>query len=68
MTDCLMLKWTDFQNGRLYYKMSKNGESGSVKVPSKAQIIIEQYRHLNGQADNRHGVVFPFFTGSHFIG
>lgn len=28
VTDCLLLKWTDFQNGRLFYKMSKNGEWG----------------------------------------
>ncbi|MGZ3822875.1 MAG: hypothetical protein ACXVB6_19940, partial [Mucilaginibacter sp.] len=44
VTDCLLLKWNDFQSGRLYYQMSKNGENGSVKIPAKAMIIIEQYK------------------------
>jgi site-specific recombinase XerD len=48
ITDCLLLKWTDFQNGRLYYQMSKNGEHGSVKIPEKAKAIIEQYRRSCG--------------------
>ncbi len=60
VTDCLLLKWTDFQNGRLYYKMSKNGESGSVKVPVKAQNIIEQYRGQSMSLENSHGLIFPY--------
>jgi len=60
VTDCLLLKWTDFQNGRLFYKMSKNGEWGSVKVPEKAQKIIEQYRESAYLKENPHGLVFPF--------
>ena len=60
VTDCLLLKWTDFQNGRLYYQMSKNGEHGSVKVPEKAKAIIEQYRHSCGdKINNPHNLVFP---------
>jgi len=60
VTDCLLLKWTDFQNGRLYYQMSKNGEHGSVKVPEKARAIIEQYRGSCGdKINNPHGLVFP---------
>jgi integrase len=59
VTDCLLLKWTDFQNGRLYYTMSKNGESGSVKVPEKAARIIAQYEHSRGAVDNPHQLVFP---------
>lgn len=60
VTDCLLLKWVDFQNGRLFYKMSKNGEWGSVKVPSKAQLIIDQYREGAYSEENPHGLVFPF--------
>lgn len=60
VTDCLLLKWSDFQNGRLYYQMSKNGEPGSVKVPGKALAIIEQYRFNCGDGiNNPHNLVFP---------
>jgi site-specific recombinase XerD len=60
VTDCLLLKWPDFQNGRLYYKMSKNGEYGSVKVPEKALRIITQYKRRIKDNDNTHQLVFPF--------
>jgi integrase len=60
ITDALLLKWKDFQNGRLYYQMSKNGEHGSVKVPDKALRIINQYRYNSGDKEtNKHGLVFP---------
>jgi integrase len=59
VTDCLLLKWNDFQNGRLYYQMSKNGEHGSVKVPEKAMIILDRYRTSQNDANNVHGLVFP---------
>lgn len=59
VTDCLLLKWTDFQNGRLYYTMSKNGEPGSVKVPEKALIILEKYRYTQTDPGNKHNLVFP---------
>lgn len=60
VTDCLLLKWSDFQNGRLYYQMSKNGEHGSVKVPAKAVLIIEKYSNGKNAPENKHGLVFPF--------
>jgi integrase len=59
VTDCLLLKWNDFQNGRLYYQMSKNGEHGSVKVPEKALAILDQYRSSKDDENNVHGLVFP---------
>lgn len=60
-TDCFLLKWTDFQNGRLYYQMSKNGEHGSVKIPPKVLPILEQYRDQeNDLVNNKHNLVFPF--------
>ncbi|TFF33311.1 site-specific integrase [Mucilaginibacter psychrotolerans] len=55
ITDTLLLKWSDFQNGRLYYKMSKNGEPGSLKMPAKAAVILEQYKSVQ----NINGLVFP---------
>lgn len=60
VTDCLLLKWPDFQDGRLYYQMSKNGEHGSVKVPNKALAIMKQYRYSCGdRVNNKHNLVFP---------
>lgn len=46
VSDALRLKWDDFQNGRLFYKMGKNNKAGSLKVPEKALKILEQYEHL----------------------
>lgn len=59
VTDCLLLKWTDFQNDRLYYKMSKNGEHGSVKVPNKVIYILDQYKNNQNDRMNKHNLVFP---------
>jgi len=61
ITDCLLLKWNDFQNGRLYYRMSKNGQHGSVKLPDKAQVILDRYRESQNAIGNKHGLVFPFY-------
>jgi integrase/recombinase XerD len=55
ITDCLLLKWNEFQNDRLFYTMSKNDEPGSLKIPVKAFGILEQYR----QAAKTHDLVFP---------
>jgi integrase len=60
VTDCLLLKWHDFQNDRLFYKMSKNGEHGSLKIPIKVIAILDQYReHENDSVNNKHNLVFP---------
>ncbi|OOQ57338.1 site-specific integrase [Mucilaginibacter pedocola] len=60
VTDCLLLSWTAFQNGRLYYQMSKNGEHGTVKVPMKALEILDQYSSSKGDLEhNKHNLVFP---------
>jgi len=56
ITDALLLTWSDFQNGRYYYTMSKNGEAGSLKVSPKVLAILEQYK----QDDQKHDLVFPF--------
>ena len=58
VTDALMLKWSDFQKGRLFYTMSKNDEPGSLKVPTKANEILNQYRHEK----NRHDFIFPLLN------
>ncbi|OOQ57428.1 tyrosine-type recombinase/integrase [Mucilaginibacter pedocola] len=56
ITDALLLKWSDFQNGRFYYTMSKNGEPGSLPVPAVVVAIIEEYKAV----EPTHGLVFPF--------
>ena len=55
ITDALLLKSSDFQNGRLYYTMSKNGKTGSLKVPEKVIAILEQYKDHN----RTHDLIFP---------
>lgn len=55
VSDVLRLKWSDFQNGRLYYTMGKNDKTGSLKIPEKAQAILDKYKGLK----NKHKLVFP---------
>lgn len=43
LSDVLRLKWSDFTEFRLHYKMGKNKKVGSLKTPDKAIKILEQY-------------------------
>lgn len=54
VSDVLRLKWTDFQNDRLYYAMGKNDKGGSLKIPEKAEKILALYR----EQENNHNLVF----------
>ncbi|MEA5426407.1 site-specific integrase [Arcicella lustrica] len=54
VSDVLRLKWSDFQNDRLYYTMGKNLKAGSLKVPDKVLEILKQYP----QGSNAHDLVF----------
>ncbi|AYL96695.1 site-specific integrase [Mucilaginibacter celer] len=54
-SDVLRLQWSDFEDGRLYYKMGKNEKGGSLKVSPKAEAILAQYRRDNP----KHNLVFP---------
>lgn len=56
VSDVLRLKWSDFQNGGLYYTMGKNNKTDSLKVPEKALAIIEQYKNDLSM----HDLVFPY--------
>jgi hypothetical protein len=40
--------------------MSKNGESGSVKVPEKARLIIARYERFHKAQINPHNLIFPY--------
>jgi len=55
ISDVMRLKWADFQNDRLFYKMGKNDKGGSLKVPVKALAILAQYR----RETSKHDLVFP---------
>ncbi len=55
ISDVLRMKWSDFQNDRLYYAMGKNLKAGSLKIPAKALAIIEQYRNDK----RKHDLIFP---------
>lgn len=63
VSDTLRLKWSDLQNGRLFYSMGKNNKAGSLKVPEKAQRIINQYEPLKEGLDDP---VFPELKGIDF--
>ncbi|MPT35046.1 MAG: integrase [Flavobacterium sp.] len=52
ISDVLRLKWSDFQNSRLYYTMGKNNKSGSLIVPDKAWQILQKYEHLKTSEDD----------------
>ncbi|OKS88206.1 site-specific integrase [Mucilaginibacter polytrichastri] len=58
ITDALLLKWSDFQNGRFYYVMSKNGEPGSLATPAVIAAILEEYKNNN----HVHDLVFPYLN------
>jgi len=55
-SDELRLRWSDFQNGRLFYKMGKNNKAGSLAVPAKAMAILSQYE---AQKSSDEDLVFP---------
>lgn len=59
VSDVFRLKWSDFQNGRLFYAMGKNNKGDSLKVPEKAQRILDQYARQKDETD----LVFPELKG-----
>ena len=55
VSDVLRLKWSDFQNDRVYYTMGKNDKTDSLKVSDKALSIINKYK----RPKPKHDLVFP---------
>ncbi len=53
--DVLQLKWSDFNDGRLLYRMNKNSKLVSLKIPEKAIEIFDYYKS-NYDYD---GLIFP---------
>lgn len=56
VSDVLRLRFSDFQNSRLHYKMGKNNKAGSLKIPEKAERIIQQYEQFKTNKDE---LIFP---------
>lgn len=56
ISDVLKSRWSDFKNGRYYYRMGKNNKLVSLKVPKKVYDILEYYKK-----DKRHSndYIFP---------
>ncbi len=51
VSDVFRLKWSDFQDGRLYYTMGKNRKTDSLKVSDKVARILKQYESLKDNTD-----------------
>lgn len=49
VSDVLRLKWSDFQDGRLYYTMGKNRKGDSLKVSDKVLNILKQYEAIRAE-------------------
>ncbi|MFK7813378.1 MAG: phage integrase SAM-like domain-containing protein [Maribacter sp.] len=57
ISDVLEMKWSDFMDGRLFYIMNKNEKPLSLKVPGKAEKILDYYRPFSQSKDD---FIFPY--------
>lgn len=57
ISDTLRTKWSNIQNGRLYYTMGKNNKTDSLLIPNKAKNILSKYEHDKNSPDD---YVFPY--------
>lgn len=56
ISDVLQLKWCDFVDERLIYRMNKNQKISSIKVPERVSTILSFYEYDKESID---GFVFP---------
>lgn len=61
--DVLKLRQSDFKDGRLHYRMGKNEKLVSLKVPEKAQMILDIYKTAESKKND---LVFPELNGTDF--
>ncbi|MGB3143195.1 MAG: site-specific integrase [Maribacter sp.] len=59
--DVIKLKWSDFKDNRLYYRMGKNKKLVSMIVPGKAKKILGYHAEFK---KNKSGLVFPYLVGT----
>ena len=57
ISDVVQIKWSDFKDNRLFYVMNKNSKPVSLKIPYKAQAILNLYTN---DKELNNGYVFPF--------
>jgi site-specific recombinase XerD len=60
ISDIVKLRWTDFKDNRLYYVMNKNEKPISLKIPDKANVILNYYKEFR---EENGGYIFPFLSG-----
>ena len=63
VSDVVKLRWADFQNERLHYAMGKNMKAGSLKIPVKAQDILNLYSSIK---DDQNDLIFPDLSKADF--
>jgi integrase len=56
VADVLKTRWSDFKDGRLYYRMGKNQKLVSLKIPDKAQKILDHYKTKKSKKND---LIFP---------
>lgn len=57
--DVIKLKWSDFKDDRLVYRMGKNSKLVSLKIPQKANKIFDIYR---SKSSLERDLVFDYLT------
>ena len=63
VSDVLKLRWSDFSDGRLIYRMGKNQKLVSLKVPEKAKNLLSRYKKSR---DSKSDLIFPYLKESDF--
>lgn len=63
IADVLKTRWSDFKDGRLYYRMGKNQKLVSLKIPDKAQKILDNYKTKTSKKTD---LVFPDLNDVNF--
>lgn len=61
ISDLLMLKWQNIQNGRLAYTMYKTNRDHSLLLKDKPLAILDQYRNDDTKKED---YIFPFFKNN----
>ncbi|TMM53608.1 recombinase [Maribacter algarum] len=51
ITDIIQLRWSDFSDYRLHYRMSKNDKRVSLRIPIKAKLILNIYRESSNDSE-----------------
>jgi len=54
-SDVFRLRWSDFNDGRLYYTMGKNKKGDSLEASDKVFAILQQYEDIKDDSD----LIFP---------